>query len=942
MRLNSKRRRRARKTLCLLAGVSAGVVVQANPQAPTVAAGNVTFTNPNATTLEIANSPNAIINWQSFDIGVGETTRFVQQSAASAVLNRVTTQNPSDILGNLVSNGRVFLVNPAGIVIGRDGLIDTAGLVLSTLNISNENFLAGRYEFNGDASSGQITNHGYIKTTPRGEIVLLAPRILNAPEAGNEKSGIIESENGELVLAAGYSITITSLDDPDISFEVTAPAGEVVNLGQLIARGGSVEILAETIHHSGEINADALSVDATGRIVLTATKSIETTATSVISARGERAVDPAATPDPEAPANPLGAAGGSVALKVVAPAAEEADATATPPAPTTATLAGRIDVTGARGGVARVEADTVTVRGTIDASGKTGGGTVQVLGDTVKAQGAILRANADVGDGGDIRFGGEFRGADTLRAADNATVDGASRFEANATTRGDGGEVVVWSNLETTFAGKAEARAGLEAGDGGMIEVSGKDILRFAGGVDVGAPRGDAGTLLLDPRNIVIVQGGATVSVDNPTPFANDGFGSSFSVLSNGNILVVNQNADASGLTDAGRITLLGPNGNLLGTIAGNATNERLGAFGSFTGPQGNLFFRSPNASNGGLANAGALIYFNITTGAEIGRSSGVSASELYGQGSVQFASGNLIVASTGADIGGNVDAGSVVVVSGATGTELGRLSGTSANEFFGTTVRVGFSAPNTFVVQSAGADVGGLVDAGRVVMGSVLTGQQLGQVVGLAAGDQIGSTVDYFSTGAGTYLIRSAVADVGGLTDAGTAILVNNATGNEIGRTSGLAAGDNLGTFAPILRGSGNYFLQVPNADVGSKTNAGSLVLVRGASGTRIGSVDGSGTGEQLGSNLNTFSLGGSDALLISALHDNPGIGAIDDTAGGVFVVADVDLGSGNILRGSTLGQSAGEQFGSNGIAAFLAGGMVIISENADTGGFTDNGSVV
>lgn len=923
------RQRRTRKLLLTL-GVSASVAVQANPQAPTVAAGTATFANPNATTLEITNSPNAIINWQSFDIGVGETTRFVQQSAASAVLNRVTTQNPSEILGSLVSNGRVFLVNPAGIVVGRDGVIDTAGLVMSTLNISNEDFLAGRFEFNGDAASGQITNHGYIKTTPGGEVVLLAPKILNAPEAGNPQSGIIESEGGELVLAAGYSITITSLDDPDISFEVTAPAGEVVNLGQLIARGGSVEVLAGTIRHSGEINADALAVDATGRIVLSATKHLETSTTSVVSARGERATDVV---------NAVGAAGGSVTLRASAPASTTPAVTA---APTTATIAGRIDVTGARGGSATVEADTLTVKATIDASGTTAGGTVQVLGDHVTAEGATLRANADTGNAGDIRFGGEFRGAASLRAADTATIDAASRFEANAVTRGDGGEVVIWSDLLTRFAGKAETRGGLEAGDGGMIEVSGKESLQFAGGADVGAPRGDAGTLLLDPRNIRIVQGGATVSIDNPTPFAGDQFGSSFQVLGNGNILVVNQNADASGLTDAGRITLLNRDGGLLGTVAGNAANERLGSFGSFTGPQGNLFFRSPNASNGGLANAGALILFNIATGAEIGRTSGVSANELYGQGSIQFGSGNLIVSSTGADVGGLADAGSVVLVSGATGAEIGRLSGTSANELFGSTVRVGFTAPNTFVVQSASADIGGLVDAGRVVMGSSVTGLQLGQVVGAAAGDQIGSTVDYFSTGANTYLIRSAVADVGGLTDAGTAILVNRATGAEIGRTNGLAAGDNLGSFGPVLRNSGNYLLQVPNADIGGTTDAGSVVLVSGTTGQRIGALDGTATGEQLGFGIDTFSLGGSNTLLISSLHDNPGIGAVDDDAGGVFVVADVDLGGGNIVRGSTLGQSAGEQFGSNGVETFTSTGMVFISENADTNGFTDNGSVV
>jgi len=928
--VNSKRRRWARKTLCLLAGVSTGVAVQANPQAPSVAAGTASFTNPNATTLEIANSPNAIINWQAFDIGVGETTRFVQQSAASAVLNRVTTQNPSDILGNLVSNGRVFLVNPAGIVIGRDGVIDTAGLVMSTLNITNENFLAGRYEFNGDAASGQITNHGYIKTTPGGEIVLLAPQILNAPEAGNEKSGIIESENGELVLAAGYSITITSLDDPDLSFEVTAPAGEVVNLGQLIARGGSVEVMAETIRHSGEINADALTVDQTGRIVLTATQSIETTAGSVISARGERTVDPAAVPNPNAPANPLGAAGGSVSLKVVAPAT--ADGATTTPVPTTATLAGRIDVSGARGGTARVEADTVTVAATIDASGKSAGGTVQVLGDAVKAEGATLRANADVGNGGDIRFGGEFRGATGLRAADNATVDGASRFEANVTTRGDGGEVVIWSDLATVFAGKVEARGGLEAGDGGMIEVSGKETLQFSGGADVGAPRGDAGTLLLDPRNIRIVQGGATVSVDNPTPFAGDQFGSSFQVLANGNILVVNQGADVTGAVDAGEITLLSAAGAVIGSVAGASANQNLGAFSFFTLNNNLILIRDPNAANGAATQAGALIAFDTNSGAVVGTTRGNSTGELFGNNFAGSFTDSYAFSSTSADIGGiGADVGFISLISRNTGLEIGRITGQSAGEGFGGNVMA--LSSTSFIVASAGADVGSAIDAGTVVLINATTGQEVGRVSGAASGDLFGSSVDQFNVPANTYLIRSSTADVGGLTDNGTAVLVSRTTGFEIGRTSGLADGDRLGTFSQTLDGA-NYWLAVPKATIGVNADAGSLVLVNGATGQRIGSADGASANEffsQAGLNF----VNGNLVVVTSPLAD---------TAGGVDAgsVIAVDRTTGAIA-GRVDGTSAGETLGVSGLITRSNGNYFIPSPLFDTGGGIVNaGSVV
>src|SRR5512143_3723536 len=118
----------------------------ANPTVPTVVNGQVSFAS-RGNLLQITNSPNSIVNWQSFSIGAGEITKFIQQSAGSAVLNRVITQNPSAILGALQSNGRVFLINPSGIVFGAGSQIDVAGLVASTLNLSNADFLSGRLNF---------------------------------------------------------------------------------------------------------------------------------------------------------------------------------------------------------------------------------------------------------------------------------------------------------------------------------------------------------------------------------------------------------------------------------------------------------------------------------------------------------------------------------------------------------------------------------------------------------------------------------------------------------------------------------------------------------------------------------------------------------------------------------------------------------------------------
>ena len=1056
-------RTRLNHAMSFALGLLASSPASANPDGMQVVTGTVTSTTPNSQTLEITNSPGAILNWQGFDIGTDEITRFIQQDTASAVLNRVTTQNSSEIFGQLLSNGQVFLINSAGILIGRDAVVDTAGMVLSTLNIKDADFTAGHYKFEGSAASGTIANHGYIKSAPNGEIILIAPKILNSSIPGNEKSGLIESENGDLILAAGYALTLSSLDDPDVSFEVQAPENEIINIGQLLAKGGTASVLAGTIRHSGEINADALSVDDRGRVVLSASHRIETTAESVISARGEnliRQAEASADPAAPAPADPVGADGGEVLIKAPAPLpAEYAQNSNSSPAETAVLLAGRVDVTGRNGGTASVEGDAVTVSATIDASGNVNGGMLHVLGDSVVLTEATLTANAVHGNGGQIRVGGEYQGGAALRAAATTTVDGASSLAANAGEHGGGGKVVVWSDKETDFKGSAQTRGGTLGGNGGLVEVSGKEILRFKGSVDVGAPSGDAGTLLLDPKNIFIVPGGATVSVGDSTAATGDKLGRSgftqISTLANGNILVTNQQADIGGLVDAGKVLLFDSLGNQLGSIGGNATNERLGSLGFFTAAGGNRLFLSPFATAGGLAQAGAVILFDITNGTEIGRTSGTSVMELFGlSGTIDSLGDNFIVGSnladvsgvdsgsvvtvsgtTGlalgrisggaagdqfgsvvttnfatntfridarlADVGGNADAGAVVTGSAATGLELGRIVGAAANDQFGASVTTNF-ATNTFRIDAAGADIGGNADAGAVITGSAATGLELGRIAGAAAGDQFGSNVSTFAvapntfrivatgadiggivdagtvivgnvlTGAeqgrtsgqstneaygtdlyfdtfgdapsGRMLVLSATADLGGtgngFDDAGTAVLIDKATGAEVGRTNGLVAGDALGSFDPIMRGSGNYLLEVPDADIGPNADAGSVVLVSGTTGTRIGSVDGNSTNERLGdsSDLDSSSLGFSDALLVSDDHTN---GAFT-SAGGVFVVADVDLGAGNIVRGSTLGGSADERFGANGVAEFLGSGMLIISETADTGVFTDNGSVV
>ena len=251
------------KPLCaalLLAFAAQPAIVQhaqANPAGASVASGQAGFA-ASGNTLTVTNSPGAIINWQSFSIGANEATRFAQQSASSAVLNRVTGADPSSLLGSLQSNGRVFLVNPHGIVFGKGATIDTAGFIASTLDISDRDFLEGRLRFEG-GGLGVLRNEGAIRAS--GDIFLVGPQIENA--------GLIRSDAGSVLLAAGQSVTISGPDAQGVQFALQAPADSALNLGTIEAKNAAA-MFAGTLRHSGEIHANRVTLSATGEAVLEA------------------------------------------------------------------------------------------------------------------------------------------------------------------------------------------------------------------------------------------------------------------------------------------------------------------------------------------------------------------------------------------------------------------------------------------------------------------------------------------------------------------------------------------------------------------------------------------------------------------------------------------------------------------------------------------------
>lgn len=145
----------------------------------------------------------------------------------------------------------------------------------------------------------------------------------------------------------------------------------------------------------------------------------------------------------------------------------------------------------------------VDVSGSLSARGITGG-QIDVLGDQVHLfSTAALDVNGVYG-GGVLHVGGDYQGSGDTYRAQSTYIDNGAMLHASAQSRGNGGEVVVWSDGETSYEGSILARGGAEGGDGGMVEVSSKQTLLFNGLVDAGASHGNNGSLLLDPYNFTI------------------------------------------------------------------------------------------------------------------------------------------------------------------------------------------------------------------------------------------------------------------------------------------------------------------------------------------------------------------------------------------------------------------------------------------------------
>jgi filamentous hemagglutinin family protein len=367
----------------------------------------------------ITTSNTAIINYSSFNLNAGQAVRFIQPSSSSRVLNRITGAEPTRINGRIDANGTVYFVNRAGVFFGPNATINTGQFYAAAGSLSDRDFLGRVDRFTG--VRGTVENRGSI--VAQGSVSLVGAQVANY--------GNISGLEGSVVMAAGDEVVVSQ---PGSRLSVRVQ-------GDSTPGNDTDRAAMASVHNAGNIGARMGIVAAAGDI---ASLAISNTGTM---------------------------------------------------------RASRVELQGGRG--------HTLVSGTIDASNASGrGGRVDITGERIALVDATVNASGSTG-GGQVNIGGELHGGGTLPRAQSTYVSAGSGISADATVAGDGGQIVVWSDQVTGFYGGASANGAGAGGNGGLIETSSAGSFNVVGSrisarAGVG---GAAGLWLIDPFDVEIVAG---------------------------------------------------------------------------------------------------------------------------------------------------------------------------------------------------------------------------------------------------------------------------------------------------------------------------------------------------------------------------------------------------------------------------------------------------
>ena len=539
------------------------------------------------------------------------------------------------------------------------------------------------------------------------------------------------TSNGKIVIANPYGIFFGS--------------GAVVNVGGIIAGAGH---LSDSDFLAGKINFTNLSGDVENRGRITAVTDVGLYGAHV-SNEGVITSQKGSVTLAAGSSVFVGEAGGNIfvgtapaaiprARVVVRPGVSNTGRIAAPKASLVAgdmyglaiaqsgtIVSGDITISAGKGGTAEVS-------GHLDASnrapGQTGG-SVKITGENVALRGAKIDASGTAG-GGTILVGGDYQGGGTTPRSKTASVDATSKLTADAITAGNGGKVIVWADDATLFSGTITARGGVQGGDGGLVETSGKIQLGVGATavVDASATLGKGGLWLLDPRDVSIATGGnpAVIGVNNPLNDPLPAPGVYF--------------IDPTSIQTALQIGLSGTNV----TITTNAT----GAAGSNTGNINVIDPISWNKASTLTLQADGSIFLNNSINASAGNGSlTLNANTLAAGAVINAAAGSI-----------NLGTGTLTVASGTGGISLGAAAVTAGT--------VNFTSTGTVTINNAANAFAGVASVASTAGGNVTLQTASALVIG-AGGINAGANAVSLTTsgGAANAITQNATGVITGVT---------------------------------------------------------------------------------------------------------------------------------------------------------------------------------
>lgn len=832
-----------------------------------------------------------ITNWQSFGIASSESVQLLQP-AQGVALFRVVGSESSQIFGSLSATGSLFLINPNGVLFGQSAQVDVGSLVATSMNISNTNFLNGRYQFNADGSTGNVINQGMIKATDGGYIVLLGNEVKN--------SGSLAADNGSVVLGSAQSAMLDFYGNGLVKAKLSGDAlnALVEQTGTIQADGGAVQLATNSrssaVNVSGLVQANSL-VERNGVIRLEGGDNAKVSVSGNLSAIGNKAD----------------------------------------------TKGGNIEVTG--------EQVALFKGAKLDASGDAGGGAVLVGGDYQGKNAEVYNSRTtyidrDANINVDAKNSGN--GGKVIVWADEITRYYGNISAKGGTNDGNGGFAEVSGKRLLNFLGKVDLSAAQGVGGNLLLDPTNITLSTAADANTTGfTPLGDITEAFADDAGL-----NSVFNVNAGGSFAGIAAGSTITLQATNNITVSNAFNVATATGSANNSLVLQANNNIAvnaavttsgtGSITMNANADNTGG--------GNLAIAANITSQaGGITLTGANITRSAGNIASTGATDGNAGNiNIVGTGTVNLGAATITanggVASTG-NLGRN---GGAITITGAGVTTTGakNASGSAGNG----ANQAGGNAGSVAITSTNGMSVGAISVSGGNAGTGVANGGNAGTIT------LTNNTAGNITAGALTVRAGSAIGT--GVSGAGSISLNNNATGtiatgaiNTSGNSNG--AGGSLS----LTSVSGNITSGAISTSGGavlagnSGKQAGNIMINSGGSftATTIAATGSTGNGaNQSGGDAGNIAVNTSGGIAITTITANGGNAtATNGSAGNASNISLSNSGSGNISTSNISARTGNATgVGTGGVAGVInlsnTGTGAIVTGNLSTqGGTKGNG---